>query len=823
MTTFLNILATEPEIARVPIMIDSSKWTVIEAGLKCVQGKSIVNSISLKEGELDFLDKARKVRRYGAAVVVMAFDEKGQADNTPRRVEICKRAYRLLTENAGFDPKDIIFDPNVLAIATGIEEHSDYAKSFIEATREIKAACPGVRISGGISNLSFSFRGNNVVREAMNSAFLYHAIAAGLDMGIVNAGQIVVYEQIPAELKERVEDVLFNRRPDATERLVELAERVKGAGKKKEADLAWREQPVEARIAHALVKGIVEFIEADCEEARQKLARPLGVIEGPMMDGMKIVGDLFGQGKMFLPQVVKSARVMKQGVAYLTPFMEKEKAGGAASHNGTVLLATVKGDVHDIGKNIVGVVLGCNNYRVIDLGVMVPGDKILDTAIAEKADLIGLSGLITPSLDEMVSVAQEMERRKMLTPLLIGGATTSRQHTAVKIAPMYREPTVHVLDASRAVNVVSNLLDPKRRTVFDSDNRKDQEALRQLHAGKRVRPLLSLEEARSRAPKLDWHRDLMPRPVFTGARLLEDVPLAELVPLIDWTFFFTAWELPGRFPAILEDDKYGAAARELFDAGKRILDDIVRDRALTCRAVYGFWPAASDGDDIVLYGDEAHSSQVARFHCLRQQQTHPPQQAAEPYKALSDFVAPWNAGLHDHVGAFAITAGIGAELLNERFVKLNDDYGGIIAKALADRLAEAGAEWLHRKARAEWGYGADEHLSPLELIAERYRGIRPAFGYPACPDHVEKRKLFALLGAERAGLALTESCAMTPAASVSGLYFHHPEARYFTVGKLGRDQIEDYARRRGVAVPEAERWLRSNLGYDEKPAASSAA
>ena len=819
MTTFLNILATEPEVARVPIMIDSSKWTVIEAGLKCVQGKAIVNSISLKEGEVDFLEKARKVRRYGAAVVVMAFDETGQADTTSRRVEICQRAYKLLVEHAGFDPRDIIFDPNVLAIATGIEEHAEYAKSYIEATRIIKETCPGVRISGGISNLSFSFRGNNVVREAMNSAFLYHAISAGLDMGIVNAGQIVVYEQIPPELKERVEDVLFNRRPDATERLVELAERVKGAGKKKEVDLAWRDAPVEARIAHALVKGIVDFVEADCEEARQKLGRPLLVIEGPMMDGMKTVGDLFGAGKMFLPQVVKSARVMKQGVAYLTPYMEKDKEGGPATAQGTILMATVKGDVHDIGKNIVGVVLGCNNYRVIDLGVMVHGDKIIDTAIAEKVDMIGLSGLITPSLDEMVSVAKEMERRKMTMPLLIGGATTSRQHTAVKVAPMYGSPTVHVLDASRAVGVVAGLLDPKRRETFDVENRKDQDALRQQHAGKRVRPLLTLADARSRAPKLDWHHDDLPKPAFLGARRV-DIPLEELVPLIDWTFFFTAWELPGRFPAILHDAKYGAAARDLYDAGKKMLDEIVRDRSLTARAVYGFWPAASDGDDVVLFSNAARAAQAARFHFLRQQQTHPPQQASEPYKALSDFIAPLASGLHDHIGAFAVTAGIGTDALAARYEQANDDYSAIIAKALADRLAEAGAEWLHQKARQAWGYGAAEALSPSELIAEKYRGIRPALGYPACPDHVEKRRLFSLLDAESIGMALTESCAMTPAASVSGLYFQHPEARYFTVGKLGRDQMVDYARRRGVSLEEAERWLRSNLGYDENAQAA---
>ncbi len=816
MTTFLNIIATEPEIARVPVMIDSSKWEVLLAGLKCVQGKPIVNSISLKEGEADFLAKAEVVRRFGAAVIVMAFDERGQADDTPRRLEICKRAYALLTEKAGFDPSDIIFDPNVLAIATGLEEHAEYAKSFIESVKLIKEACPGVRTSGGISNLSFSFRGNNVVREAMNSAFLYHAIKAGLDMGIVNAGQIVVYEDIDKELLERVEDVLFNRRPDATERLVQHADTVKGSGKKKVEDLAWREKPVGERIAHALVHGIVDFIEADCEESRTELGRPLLVIEGPMMDGMRHVGDLFGAGKMFLPQVVKSARVMKKGVAYLEPYMEAEKLATGASSQGTVLLATVKGDVHDIGKNIVGVVLGCNGYRVVDLGVMVPADRILDAAVKEGAMVVGLSGLITPSLDEMVTVAREMKRRGMSLPLLIGGATTSRQHTAVKIAPEYDKETVHVLDASRAVGTVSSLVDPTRRAALDVENRQDQQRLRDLHAQKRVRPVLPIGEARANRSKVSFDGATAPKPPFLGVQSVE-ADLSEVARYLDWTFFFTAWELRGRFPAILEHPSQGKAARDLFDAGKKLLEEIITKKHLTARGVYGFWPAEADSEDIVLFTDASRSTEAARFPMLRQQQTKGPGAEADGdakvHASLADFVAPRGSGVLDHVGAFAVTAGLGLEPLVARFHADHDDYHAIMAKALADRLAEAFAELLHARVRRAW-YAPDEQLTSEELIAERYRGIRPAFGYPASPDHVQKRRLFTLLSAEKAGLALTESCAMTPAASVSGMYLAHPDARYFNIGKVGKDQVEDYARRMGQPLAETERWLGSNLGYD---------
>ena len=809
MTKFLNIVATEPDIARVPVMIDSSKWEVIVAGLKCVQGKGIVNSISLKEGEEEFCARARQVRTFGCAVVVMAFDEKGQADTTPRRVEICQRAYRLLTEKVGMDPSDIIFDPNVLAVATGIEEHEQYAKSFIEAVRIIKDTCPGARTSGGISNLSFSFRGNNVVREAMNSAFLYHAIRAGLDMGIVNAGQIVVYEEIPKELLERVEDVLFARRPDATERLVEIAERFRGKGQKREEDVAWRSAPVGERIAHALVNGVVEFIEADVEEARAASKRPLDVIEGPMMDGMKIVGDLFGAGKMFLPQVVKSARVMKKGVAYLEPFMEKDRAAGGASAQGTVVMATVKGDVHDIGKNIVGVVLGCNNYRVVDLGVMVPCEKILDAAVAENADIIGLSGLITPSLDEMVYVASEMKRRGMTQPLMIGGATTSRQHTAVKVAPEYPGSTVHVLDASRAVGTVSALLDPKRHAELDETNRAEQARLREIHSGKPVRPILPLAEARELAPKLVFPLSVLAPPPFVGAREVE-VELEELVDYIDWTFFFTTWELSGRYPQILDHPERGAAARELFAAGKALLDRIVRERALTAKGVYGFWPACSQGDDIVLFDDAELTKERARLTMLRQQQK---KGAAETeHLCLADFVAPRTAGTRDHVGAFAVTTGLGVDELAAGFHADHDDYHAIMAKALADRLAEAFAECLHERVRKAW-YAPTEDLSHEDRLAEKYRGIRPALGYPACPDHQDKRVLFEMLGADRAGITLTESLAMSPAASVSGLYLAHPKARYFSVGKIGKDQVEDYARRRGQSVDEVERWLRPNLGY----------
>ena len=817
MTTFLNLVATEPEIARVPIMIDSSKWSVIEAGLKCVQGKAIVNSISLKEGPEDFLRKAKLVRRYGAGVVVMAFDETGQAETSARKVSICQRAYKLLTEEAGFAPEDLIFDPNILAIATGIEEHAEFAKHFIEATRIIKATCPGARVSGGVSNLSFSFRGNNRVREAMHSAFLYHAIRAGMDMGIVNAGQLAVYEDIPEELLHRVEDVIFNRRPDATERLVDYAEQVKGKGKKKELDLAWRERPVEARLSHALVQGVVDFIEADVEEARKKYGRPLSIIEGPLMDGMKTVGDLFGAGKMFLPQVVKSARVMKRAVAYLLPFMEAEKeASGGVSTQGKVLLATVKGDVHDIGKNIVGVVLGCNNYEVIDLGVMVPLDKILQTAVERGVDVIGLSGLITPSLDEMVTVAREMERRGFKLPLLIGGATTSRQHTAVKIAPEYSQSTVHVLDASRAVGTVSALLDPAQRVTVDAKNREDQARLRNLHAHKRSKPLLPLATAEDNRLRIEWRSEDVPAPGFTGRRVLDAYPIEEIAGYIDWTFFFTAWELRGQFPEILQHPEYGEAARDLHEHAQALLRRIIDEKLLTARAVYGFWPASGERGDIVLYQDEARAGELLRFNTLRQQQVKTDD---KPYLALSDFIAPRASGLRDHVGAFAVTAGIGLDALVQRFEAEHDDFQAIIAKALADRLAEAFAELLHERARREWGYGADERLTGEELRAEQYRGIRPAFGYPACPDHTEKRKLFELLDAAAIGMELTDSFAMTPAASVSGIYLGHPEARYFNVGRIDRDQVQDYAARKGMSLEEVERWLGPSLGYDPKATA----
>jgi 5-methyltetrahydrofolate--homocysteine methyltransferase len=812
MTQFLNLIATEPEIARIPIMIDSSKWSVLEAGLKCVQGKGIVNSISLKEGPADFLAKAKVIRRFGAGVVVMAFDETGQADTVERKVSICQRAYKLLVEEADFAPTDIIFDPNILAIATGIEEHNDYGKNYIEALRLIKATCPGVRISGGVSNLSFSFRGNNVVREAMHAAFLYHAIKAGMDMGIVNAGQLAVYDDIEPELRDRVEDVILNRRPDATERLLELAERVKGAGKKRETDLAWREQPVEARLAHALVAGVVDFIEVDVEEARQKYSRPISIIEGPLMDGMKIVGDLFGAGKMFLPQVVKSARAMKRAVAYLLPFMEAEKAGGAEPQ-GKIVMATVKGDVHDIGKNIVGVVLGCNNYQVIDLGVMVPCEKILETARREKADLIGLSGLITPSLDEMTYVASEMERQGFDLPLLIGGATTSRQHTAVKIAPAFSKPTVHVLDASRAVGVVASLVNRETRPAFDAKNRKEQAELRELFAHKRAKPLLSFAEANAKRLPVDFRPEDVPAPAFLGVRAVE-ADLAELARYIDWTFFFTAWELRGRFPAILDHPEQGPAARELYANARKLLDDLIAGKKLRARGVYGFWPAAADGNDVVLYADPARARELVRFNMLRQQQVKAEDKQGNACLSLADFVAPLGARIADHVGAFAVTAGLGAAELAAAHEKALDDYSAIIVKALADRLAEAFAEYLHQRARRDWGYGRNEDLTSEDLIEEKYRGIRPAFGYPACPDHTEKGKLFDLLGARSAGLDLTESFAMTPAASVSGLYFAHPAARYFNVGRIGRDQVEDYARRKGMPVPEIERWLAPNLGYD---------
>ncbi len=808
MTRFLNLIGAEPEISRVPIMIDSSKWSVLQAGLKCVQGKGLVNSISLKEGEAEFLDKARYVRRYGAAAVVMAFDEEGQADTTERKVEICARAYRILVEEAGFAPTDIVFDPNVFAVATGIEEHNEYAINFIEARKQIKERCPGALISGGVSNLSFSFRGNARVREAMHSAFLYHAIAAGMDMGIVNAGQLEVYEQVPKDVLEHVEDVIFNRRADATERLVTLAETVKGKGKTQKYDLSWREASVEQRLSYALVNGVVEFVIEDTEEARLKYPRPLDVIEGPLMDGMAVVGDLFGAGKMFLPQVVKSARVMKKAVAHLEPFMEDDKADGSVQEK--VLLATVKGDVHDIGKNIVGVVLGCNNYGVVDLGVMVPADKILDAAVAEGCDIVGLSGLITPSLDEMVYVASEMKRRGMDLPLLIGGATTSRAHTAVKVAPAYDGSTVYVLDASRVVNVVSDLLSPQRRGQFDAKNRSEQEKSRKLFEHRQNRELISLGIARENGAPIEWRSQDVPLPAFQGRRVIDDVSLEEIDRYIDWTFFFSAWELKGKFPKIFDHERYGAAARELYDHGRALLDRIISEKLLTPRGVYGFWPANQDGDDIVVWRDEARGHEHLRFHMLRQQATKPNEQ---PYFCLSDFVAPTSSGLADHIGAFAVSTGIGAEELCRRFEQDHDDYNSIMVKALADRLAEAFAELMHERARREWGCEPAEGFSSDELVAEKYRGIRPAFGYPACPDHTEKSTLWNLLGADEVGISLTEHFAMSPAASVSGIYLSHPKARYFAVGPIDRDQVEDYARRKKMTVTEAERWLQPNLGY----------
>jgi 5-methyltetrahydrofolate--homocysteine methyltransferase len=809
MTEFLNYIGTEPEIARLPIMIDSSKWSVIEAGLKCVQGKAIVNSISLKEGEADFLAKAHLVRRYGAAMIVMAFDEKGQADTVERKLEICTRAYKLLTEQAGVDPSDIIFDPNILAIATGLEEHNDYGKNFIEATRLIKQACPGVKISGGVSNLSFSFRGNEVVREAIHSAFLFHAIKAGMDMGIVNAGQLIVYEDIPKDLLEHVEDIIFNRRPDATERMVTLAGQVKGSATRRENDLRWREGSVESRLSHALVHGNVDFIEIDAEEARAKYGRPLLVIEGPLMDGMKVVGELFGAGKMFLPQVVKSARAMKRAVAYLEPFMAAEKAerlaaGGASerSNAGKVLTATVKGDVHDIGKNIVGVVLGCNNYEVIDLGVMVSCDKILQAALDQRVDIIGLSGLITPSLDEMVFVASEMERRKMTLPLLIGGATTSPQHTAVKIAPEYSQPTVHVPDASRVVDVVASLINPELKPAFELANRAHHVKLREQHAGKRERPTLSLEKARANRLRLDFANPATPS--FTGLKKV-DVALSDLVPFIDWQFFFAAWELKGRFPAILKDATIGAAATELYGHAQALLKQIVDGKLIRARGVYGFWRANSEGDDLVLENG-------VRFPMLRQQEAIADD---KPNRSLADFIAPADSGVTDYLGAFAVTAGLGVDDLVKKYEAKHDDYSAIIVKALADRLAEAFAEYLHAQARKDWGIV--DQLSNDDLIDEKFQGIRPAFGYPACPDHSEKTTLFDLLGARAIGLDLTESFAMTPAASVSGLYFSHPQSKYFAIQRIGADQVADYAKRKGMETGEVERWLRPVLAYEPSP------
>ncbi len=814
MTTFLNYIASEPEISRIPIMIDSSKWSVIEAGLKCVQGKAIVNSISLKEGEEAFKHHARLVRLYGAGVVVMAFDEKGQADTIERKVAICTRSYRILTQEIGFPPTDIIFDPNILTVATGIEEHNSYAVNFIEATRQIKATLPHCKVSGGISNLSFSFRGNNTVREAMHSAFLYHAIRAGLDMGIVNAGQLEVYEEIPKNLLELVEDVILNRRPDATERLVGFAETVKQKGKVQVKDDAWRNTSVEERLSHSLVKGIVDFIDADVEEARQKYGRPILVIEGPLMAGMNVVGDLFGAGKMFLPQVVKSARVMKKAVAILLPYMEEEKKKtGGVQTQGKILMATVKGDVHDIGKNIVGVVLGCNNYEVIDLGVMVPCEKILATARERGVNIIGLSGLITPSLEEMVHVAKEMQREGFKVPLLIGGATTSKIHTAVKISQNYGQSVVHVLDASRAVGVVSSLINPDLKNAFDVKNRAEQEESRKEHAGKRAAaPVLSIEKARERRTSLDWKNHPPSRPSFTGFRTFRDFPLADLVPFIDWSPFFHTWELRGRYPKIFDDPVVGGRAKELFEDAQKLLKQIVDRKLLSAHGVFGFFPSNAVGDDIVVYADEQRKSERMVLHTLRQQME---KTDGQPNQALSDFIAPRESGVPDYIGAFAVTTGIGIEAVVQDFEKAHDDYNAIMTKALADRLAEAFAECLHKKARDEWGFGKSENLTSEDLIREKYRGIRPAPGYPACPDHTEKPLIFDLLDVTKnTGITLTESMAMYPASSVSGLYFSHPESKYFAVGKIGKDQVLDYHRRKGMDLKAVERWLSPNLNYD---------
>jgi 5-methyltetrahydrofolate--homocysteine methyltransferase len=821
MTRFLQLLGSEPEVAAVPFMIDSSKWEVIEAGLKCLQGKGIVNSISMKEGEAKFREHAAKVLKYGAAVVVMAFDEQGQAATFEDKIRVCERAYRILVDEVGFPAEDIIFDPNILTVATGMEEHNNYAVDFVNATRWIKANLPHAKVSGGVSNISFSFRGNNKVREAMHSAFLYHAIAAGLDMGIVNAGQLEIYEEIEPELKTLVEDVLLNRRPDATERLVTYGEALKAAGAggsaitEKQAE-EWRLGTVEERLTHALVRGIDTYIDADTEEARAKLGRPLAVIEGPLMDGMGVVGDLFGAGKMFLPQVVKSARVMKKAVAYLTPFMEAEKAamvaaGQEVKAQGKIVLATVKGDVHDIGKNIVGVVLACNNYEVIDMGVMVPAEKILDRARSEKADVIGLSGLITPSLDEMVHVAREMERLEFKVPLLIGGATTSRAHTAIKIAPHYSEPVVHVLDASRAVPVATSLLSEENKAAFVTQLRLDYAAVRKSHSAPK-QPMVSLATARLRRTPIEWRAEDIAVPSFTGVRVLDNFPLAELREFIDWSPFFHTWELKGVYPRILDDEKQGAQARLLFTEANALLDHIVDQNLITARGVYGFFPANAVGDDVELYSHGSRATVQERLYFLRQQANR---EGTEPCRALSDFIAPKDAGLLDTIGAFAVTSGIGLKDVVEKFKAENDDYNAIMAEALADRLAEAFAECLHQRVRKEWGYGCAEHLNHADLIAEKYRGIRPAPGYPACPDHTEKGTIWRLLDVEsNTGMLLTESFAMWPGSSVSGLYFAHPESRYFSLGKIDRDQVADYHQRKGMTVAEVERWLGPNLNYE---------
>ncbi len=818
MTTFLQLIAAEPDICRVPVVIDSSKWSVIEAGLKCVQGKGVVNSISLKEGEEAFIRQATLVRRYGAAVIVMAFDEQGQADTAERKVEICQRAYRILTEQVGFPPEDIIFDPNIFAIATGIEEHNNYAVDYFQATRRIKESLPHALISGGVSNVSFAFRGNDPVREAIHSVFLYHAIEAGMDMGIVNAGQLLIYSDIPPDLLERVEDVVLNRRPDATDRLLEVADSVRGRAAAQATDLAWRNAPVAERLAHALVEGVADYIVEDTEEARHQAERPIHVIEGPLMDGMNIVGDLFGSGKMFLPQVVKSARVMKRAVAHLIPYIEAEKLArgdeSEARSNGRVLLATVKGDVHDIGKNIVGVVLQCNNYEVIDLGVMVPCARILETARKEAVDIIGLSGLITPSLEEMSFVAGEMQREGFTIPLLIGGATTSRVHTAVKIEPNYKGPTVHVIDASRAVGVAGNLRSDVLRPDYVAGIHAEYQDVRTQRGSRKAEERhQSIADARKNRLAIDWKAEAPPRPCFLGVKALEDYPLEELVPLIDWTPFFQTWELAGHYPAILKDPSVGPAATSLFKDAQELLDRIVRERLLTARGVFGFFPANSVGDDIEVYADSSRSERKATIHTIRQQMVKPP---GRPNLALADFIAPRESGVADHVGAFAVTAGVGIETLVAGFEAAHDDYNAILTKALADRLAEAFAELLHQRVRREfWGYAPDEALDNEGLIKERYQGIRPAPGYPACPDHTEKRMLFDLLRVEEnAGITLTESFAMLPAAAVSGYYFSHPQSQYFGVGKIERDQVEDYARRKGMDVASVERWLSPNLNYE---------
>lgn len=816
MQKFLNLLAAEPDIARVPVMLDSSKWSVIETGLKCLQGKGIVNSISMKEGEEIFKEHAKKVLKYGAAVIVMAFDEQGQADTLERKTEICKRAYKILTEEIGFPPQDIIFDPNIFAIATGIEEHNQYAINYIEAARWIKKNLPLAKISGGVSNISFSFRGNDAVREAMHSAFLFHAIEAGMDMGIVNAGQLAVYEEIPKELLEKVEDVILNRRPDATERLVEFAGTISKEVKKEIGNEEWRDTPVEERLKHALVKGIVEFIEHDTEEARKKYTSPLEIIEGPLMDGMNVVGDLFGSGKMFLPQVVKSARVMKKAVAYLIPYLEEEKKRtGGREANGKILMATVKGDVHDIGKNIVGVVLGCNNYDVLDLGVMVPAEKILSKAKEENVDIIGLSGLITPSLDEMANVAREMERLGMNIPLLIGGATTSRIHTAVKIAPEYSQPVIHVLDASKSVGVVSNFLNKETKEKYTHKIKVEYSELRENHFKKQIaKEYLTIEAARENKLKIDFNTLNIIKPNKPGVTLLNNFPLEKLRAYIDWTPFFLTWELKGRFPEIFENANYGAEAKNLYNDANKLLDKIISEKLLTANGIVGIYPANSDGDDIEIYTDENHTGLLEKFHTIRQQSK---KTDGVPNLALSDFIAPKESGVKDFIGMFAVTAGIGIEKIINHFEKQHDDYNSIMTKALADRLAEAFAEFLHEKVRKEiWGYASEENLSNTNLINEEYAGIRPAPGYPAQPDHTEKLTIWKLLDVEKnTSIKLTESLAMYPAASVSGLYFANPNAKYFPVGKIGKDQVEDYRKRKGMSFKETEKWLRPILNYDE--------